>query len=114
MTALHAIVGSSWFIPLVTTILILAIVPLFIGYMSLVERKVLADLQARYGPTRVGPRGLLQPVADALKFLLKEDIVPANAERLLFCSRPSSPWLPRSSGSRFFLSAEAYSLPKSM
>jgi len=88
MTALHAIVGSSWFIPLVTTILILAIVPLFIGYMSLVERKVLADLQARYGPTRVGPRGLLQPVADALKFLLKEDIVPANAERLLFLLAP--------------------------
>ena len=67
MTAVHAIVASSWFIPLVTTILILAIVPLFIGYMSLVERKVLADLQARYGPMRVGPRGLLQPPADALK-----------------------------------------------
>ena len=88
MTAVHAIVASSWFIPLVTTILILAIVPLFIGYMSLVERKVLADLQARYGPMRVGPRGLLQPLADALKFLLKEDIVPADAERPLFLLAP--------------------------
>src|SRR5689334_25432078 len=56
--------------------------------MSLVERKVLADFQSRYGPMRVGPRGLLQPLADALKFLLKEDIVPSGAERPLFLLGP--------------------------
>jgi NADH-quinone oxidoreductase subunit H len=82
------IIGNPWFAPLVTTVLILAIAPLFIGYMSLVERKVLADFQSRYGPMRVGPRGLLQPLADALKFLLKEDIVPAGADKPLFLLAP--------------------------
>jgi NADH-quinone oxidoreductase subunit H len=79
---------QSWFRSLVTTFAILAITPLFIGYMSLVERKILADFQTRYGPMRVGPHGLLQPLADALKFLLKEDIVPAAAERPVFLLAP--------------------------
>jgi NADH-quinone oxidoreductase subunit H len=82
------IIGHPWFAPLVTTLVILAVAPLFIGYMSLVERKVLADFQSRYGPMRVGPRGLLQPLADGLKFLLKEDIVPAGADKPLFLLAP--------------------------
>ena len=88
MSSLQGIVGHPWFTPLITTIGILAVVPLFIGYMSLLERKLLADFQARYGPMRVGPRGLLQPIADGLKFLLKEDIVPERAERALFVLAP--------------------------
>jgi NADH-quinone oxidoreductase subunit H len=88
MNVINAITGHPWFAPLVTTVAILAIVPLFIGYMSLVERKVLADFQSRYGPMRVGPRGLLQPLADGLKFLLKEDIVPERADKLLFVLSP--------------------------
>jgi NADH-quinone oxidoreductase subunit H len=88
MSLIQGITSHPWFIPLVTTIGILAVVPLFIGYMSLLERKLLADFQARYGPMRVGPRGLLQPIADGLKFLLKEDIVPARAERALFFVAP--------------------------
>ena len=52
---------------------------LSVGVMSLVwlERKVLGRLQKRLGPTRTGPMGLMQPVADAVKLLIKEDIVPS-------------------------------------
>ncbi len=85
---LAQIIAHPWFTPVVVTLVIIALAPLFIGYMSLVERKLLADMQARYGPMRVGPHGLLQPLADGLKFLLKEDIVPSGAERSLFLLAP--------------------------
>ena len=88
MNLVLQIISHPWFAPLVTTLVILAVAPLFIGYMSLVERKVLADFQSRLGPMRVGPRGLLQPLADGLKFLLKEDIVPAGADKPLFLLAP--------------------------
>jgi NADH-quinone oxidoreductase subunit H len=71
-----------------TALVLLALFPLAVGYLVLLERKVLADLQARLGPMRVGPHGLLQPIADALKLLLKEDIRPVIAERKLFVIAP--------------------------
>lgn len=85
---LSEILHSSWLTPLMTALVLLAIFPLGVGYLSLLERKLLADFQTRLGPMRVGPHGLLQPLADALKLLLKEDIVPSRAERPLFLAAP--------------------------
>ena len=73
---------------MVIILVIVATFPLIVGYIVLLERKVLADMQVRLGPSRVGPYGFLQPVADALKLLLKEDIVPAAADRWIFLMAP--------------------------
>lgn len=58
------------------------------AYMTWFERRVLARMQHRVGPNRTGPFGLLQPIADGIKLLAKEDIVPANADRLVFLVAP--------------------------
>lgn len=76
------------FMPLIISVVIVCLFPLLVGYIVLVERKVLADLQVRLGPMRVGPHGILQPLADAVKLLQKEDIIPASADRMLFWFAP--------------------------
>ena len=70
---------------------ILAIVlplALTVAYLTLAERKVIGYMQARIGPNRVGPRGLLQPIADGIKLLMKEVIIPTGASRALFIIGP--------------------------
>src|SRR6202042_406408 len=85
---LETVFPQPLFTPIVVMIVIIALFPLVAGYIVLVERKVLADFQVRLGPMRVGPHGLLQPIADALKLLIKEDIIPEEADKYIFWGAP--------------------------
>jgi NADH-quinone oxidoreductase subunit H len=81
-----------WAVTLLVMVLVAAAVLVFAltysGLATYVERKVAGDIQARIGPNRVGPVGLLQFLADGVKLLLKEDIIPAKADRFLFALAP--------------------------
>lgn len=59
------------------------------GYLTLAERKILGRMQARYGPNRVGPFGLMQPLADGLKLLLKEQITPREVKLVVYLAAPA-------------------------
>jgi NADH-quinone oxidoreductase subunit H len=63
--------------------------PLIVAYMVWLERKVAARFQDRIGPNRVGPLGLLQPIADLFKLLSKEDIVPRSADHVVHLLAPA-------------------------
>ena len=58
------------------------------AYVTLYERKVLARMQVRIGPNRAGPKGILQPIADAFKLIFKEDLIPEKADKLIFVLAP--------------------------
>ena len=73
---------------LLRIIVVFVITLLFVAYLTYLERKVIGHMQVRMGPMRVGPHGLLQPIADGLKLFFKEDIVPTEAYRLTFYFAP--------------------------
>ncbi len=74
--------------------IVIGVMLLVIAYLIWVERKVMAHMQVRMGPMRVGWHGLLQPIADGLKLILKEDIIPANASKILFVLSPAIAMVP--------------------
>jgi NADH-quinone oxidoreductase subunit H len=73
---------------LVKVVVLLFLVLTAVAYLVWFERKVAAHIQGRWGPYRVGPHGLLQPLADGVKFLLKEDTTPAGVDRFLYFAAP--------------------------
>ena len=79
---------ETYILPLLKIVVLLNAVLIAVTYMVLLERKVIAWVQVRLGPMRVGPYGALQPIADAIKLLLKEDITPARSDRLVFTLAP--------------------------
>ncbi len=85
---IETVVSHPLFLPLVLTAIVILVFPLVAGYIVLAERKVLADFQVRLGPMRVGPYGFLQPLADAVKLMIKEDIIPAAADGWIFWLAP--------------------------
>ena len=82
--------GYGWPTALIAIEVLIVVVPLLlaIAYYTYAERKVLAFSQLRKGPNVVGPFGLLQPIADGLKMLVKETIIPSGANRLVFIAAP--------------------------
>jgi NADH-quinone oxidoreductase subunit H len=84
--------APDWFVQVASSLInIFALLAVFLtlfALMSVLERKILGRIQNRYGPNRVGPFGLLQPVADGIKMLIKEDIVPARADKIVHFLAP--------------------------
>jgi NADH-quinone oxidoreductase subunit H len=78
----------EWLTPLIAPFIVLNVVIGLVTYVTLLERKFAARMQSRIGPYRVGPHGLLQPIADALKLMMKEDIVPRAADRRVYNLAP--------------------------
>jgi len=88
MAALKEFLATQFGLGVVLMALALVVILTAVAYAIWLERKIAAWTQDRFGPNRVGPFGLLQPVADGLKFVLKEDIIPWNVDRAIFILAP--------------------------
>jgi NADH-quinone oxidoreductase subunit H len=81
--------NQPWWIDVIKAILVINLVLGAFAYLTWVERKLLGRMQARYGPNRAGPFGLLQPIADLVKLLRKEHFYPASAVDVLYIAAPA-------------------------
>jgi len=79
---------GTWIEWIVKALIMIVVLLTGFAYTTYMERKLLARFQSRYGPNRAGPFGLLQPVADGVKLIFKEDLVPAQADKLIFTLAP--------------------------
>src|SRR5277367_4274987 len=75
-------------VSVIKSLIVLIVLLTAVAYTVWLERKVVGHMQNRWGPTRVGPFGLLQPMADGVKFLFKEDITPPHVHKLLYTISP--------------------------
>ncbi|MEW6002230.1 MAG: NADH-quinone oxidoreductase subunit NuoH [Nitrospirota bacterium] len=80
--------GINVAIIIIKIAVVLGVTLLHVAYATYFERKVIGHMQVRLGPMRVGPHGLLQPIADGLKLFFKEDVIPANADKPVFYLAP--------------------------
>lgn len=89
---------ADWMVTLVSlAVPVVAVIAIFAGFFAFLtwlERKVISRIQNRYGPNRVGPFGLLQPIADGIKSITKEDVIPAGADRFLHWLAPCAVVVP--------------------
>src|ERR1700709_427419 len=94
--SLEQFFGPTWPVVWTVTKIVAIVAPLMlcVAYLTLWERKLIGWIQIRIGPNRVGPLGLLQPIADGIKLLFKEIIVPANANKALFLLAPVAMLMP--------------------
>ena len=90
MECLQSILADQFWFSVILMAVSIGVILTGVAYCILLERKISAWVQDRYGPNRVGPQGLFQPIADGVKFLLKEDITPAHVEKAIFLL---APWL---------------------
>jgi NADH-quinone oxidoreductase subunit H len=87
-TPIAAAIEVDWWVSLIQALVVINLVMATFAYLTLAERKLIGRMQLRYGPNRVGPYGLLQPIADLLKLLYKESFFPAAAVDWLFLLAP--------------------------
>ncbi len=78
----------GWVVLLIAPVVVLHVVIGIVTYVTLLERKFAARMQSRIGPYRVGPHGLLQPIADAVKLMMKEDVIPTAADKPIYNLAP--------------------------
>lgn len=88
MDLMSELLSHPWTIRAIVALLVLAIVPGICAYLIFLERKIAAWTQDRIGPNRVGPWGLLQSIADGIKFLIKEQVVPSYVNKVLYFIAP--------------------------
>ena len=82
--------AEIWTVTVITAAILAIVVPLLlaVAYLTYAERKVIAAMQLRQGPMTVGPFGLLQPIADGVKLFLKETVIPASSNKVIFLLAP--------------------------